>query len=249
MLVAASTACYPELPLHEVLEKLADLEYAAVELYVGRGNSPINPDSLRTDMDSIAQTIRHSRRVTPVAIHLGIEPTDADFLDIFADACRLAKSIKVVIITVRASLRNAPFNEEVERLKELVKIGMAEGAIVGVLTEGTRITEETDAVLSLCGNVPGLSVTLDPSHFIFGNQKPKDYEQLLPYVNHVRLRDTTPETFQVQIGQGVLEFGRLAINLLKVGYKRALCVDMTSLPQIDFSAEMRKMRLLLESIL
>jgi hypothetical protein len=71
----------------------------------------------------------------------------------------------------------------------------------------------------------------------------------LGYVCHIRLRDTTPTQFQVRIGQGVLEFGRLVIQLSKVDYYRSLCVDLAPIPDVDSMAELRKMRLLLESLL
>jgi hypothetical protein len=69
------------------------------------------------------------------------------------------------------------------------------------------------------------------------------------YTCHVRLRDTTKEKFQVRVGQGQVEFGRLVTQLNKFNYNRALSVDMPPLPDVDQNGEMRKMRLLLESLL
>jgi hypothetical protein len=56
---------------------------------------------------------------------------------------------------------------------------------------------------------------------------------------------------QVRIGQGLIEYGKLVTQLAKVNYQRALCVQIVDLPDsgIDHMAEMRKMRLLLESLL
>jgi hypothetical protein len=54
---------------------------------------------------------------------------------------------------------------------------------------------------------------------------------------------------QVRIGQGEVEYGRLGNQLNKVHYDRALCVDMQAIPDVDQLTEMRKMRLLLESLL
>lgn len=250
MLVAVSTACFPELSFEEVLDKLADLEYAAVEIVVSKEGAQLTPEILKNDFNSIVLTTKRSvRRITPVAIYLDIEPTEPDFIEAFQLACFYANALQIVVITVRASFLGAPFNEEIERLRKLVKLGLGKGVIVGIQTESDRLSRDVDTVISLCNNVPGLAVTLDPSHFIFGYEKPKDYETLIEHVNHVRVRDTTKDAFQVQIGQGILEYGRLAITLGKVGFNRALCVDMKALPNLDFNAELRKMRLLLESIL
>jgi sugar phosphate isomerase/epimerase len=97
--------------------------------------------------------------------------------------------------------------------------------------------------------VPGLGVTLDPSHFIFGHKKPASWETILKHVCHVHLRDTKPDVFQVRIGQGNVEYGRLVAQLGRVGYKRALCAHMPPMEGVDQVAELRKMRLLLESLL
>jgi sugar phosphate isomerase/epimerase len=97
--------------------------------------------------------------------------------------------------------------------------------------------------------VPGLAVTLDPSHFIFGHKKPANWEPILQYVGHVHLRDTKPDAFQVRIGQGNVEYGKLVAQLQRFGYNRALCAHMPPLEGVDQVAELRKMRLLLESLL
>jgi sugar phosphate isomerase/epimerase len=71
----------------------------------------------------------------------------------------------------------------------------------------------------------------------------------MKYVSHVRLRDSTEQDMQVRVGQGIIEYGRLVNQLSKVDYRRALCVHITELPDIDHVGELRKMRLLLESLL
>ncbi len=248
MIVAASTSCIPNLSLQEILDRLADLEYTNVEIAIDE-NSCVKPDDLAEKADQIALICRTSRRITPVAFYFGLDPTEPNYLEYFTAACRLAKAIKVVVVSVRSAIPGTPFNEEVERLKEMVRIGMNDGVVVGLLTEIGRLTESPDTVGSLCKSVKGLGVTLDPSHYIYNQTKARDYDGIMDYVCHVRLRDTTKANFQVRIGQGVLEFGRFVIQLTKVGYNRALCVDLALLPDVDSIAELRKMRLLLESLL
>jgi sugar phosphate isomerase/epimerase len=111
------------------------------------------------------------------------------------------------------------------------------------------MTQDAETTASLCRNVPGLGVTLDPSHFIYGHKKPASWESILKYVCHVHLRDSKADAFQVRIGQGNVEYGRLVSQLERVGYKRALCAHMPPLEGVDQVAELRKMRLLLESLL
>ena len=67
--------------------------------------------------------------------------------------------------------------------------------------------------------------------------------------DHVRLRDTTKERLQVRVGQGLVEYGKLIQQLGKYRYDRALSVDILPMPEVDQNAELRKIRLLLESLL
>jgi L-ribulose-5-phosphate 3-epimerase UlaE len=65
----------------------------------------------------------------------------------------------------------------------------------------------------------------------------------------VHLRDTKPDVAQVRIGQGNVEYNKLVTQLQRIGYKRALCAHMPPLENVDQVGELRKMRLLLESLL
>jgi sugar phosphate isomerase/epimerase len=72
-------------------------------------------------------------------------------------------------------------------------------------------------------------------------------------VCHVQLRDSTKTKLQVRVGQGAVEYGRLISLLTRVKYNRALCVNViegdNEADGVDHMAEMRKMRLLLESLI
>src|SRR5262249_49950599 len=157
--------------------------------------------------------------------------------------CKLAKATRVVLITVRAGELGTPFNAEVERLRELVRIAAVDGVLVSVKNEVGRMTQDADSISVLCDNVKGLGLTLDPSHFVAAASKTPNYEQIMKYVYHVHLRDSTKEKLQVRVGQGDVEYGRLITQLNKVHYNRALCVHIANLdePGIDHNAELRKL--------
>ncbi|MDR0870005.1 MAG: sugar phosphate isomerase/epimerase [Planctomycetaceae bacterium] len=248
MLVAASTSCILNAPLADILDRLADLEYTCAELVIGE-NGVIKPEEVLPQFDSIVHLWRTQRRISPVAVYFDLDPTAENYVELFRNVCQLAKAVKIVVITVRASVPGTPFNEEIERLRFLTNAAMNHGVVVGLATESGRLAESPDTIGSICKNVQGLGITLDPSHFIYNYPKPKDYESIMSRVCHLRLRDTSSTQFQTRIGQGTLEFGRLVLQLNKVNYRRALCVDLAPLRDVDTFAELRKMRLLLESLL
>jgi sugar phosphate isomerase/epimerase len=235
--------------LIQTLERLVDLEFTAVEIVIHESGGDLRPSEVLADPESAIQTCRQTYRLTPAAYSVDIEAAEPEYYRQFAACCRLAKSTKVVTIAVRASEIGTPFNAEVERLREMVRIATLEGVRVGLLTESGRMSEDPNTVVVLCDNVQGLGVTLDPSHFIFGPHGGASYDPVMKYVCHVRLRDTSKEKLQVRVGQGQVEYGKLVTQLNKVGYNRALSVDITPMDGVDHAAEMRKIRLLLESLL
>jgi sugar phosphate isomerase/epimerase len=248
--VAASTLCFADLPFDAALQRLVDLEYSAVEIAIHETGGHLKPSEVEADPERAFQICRHTHRLSTIAYSIEVEePNEADYYRRFAACCKLAKAMKVVTVVIRAAELGTPFNAEVERLTEVVGLASKEGVRIGLLTEVGRMTEDPDTAVVLCDNVKGLSVTLDPSHFIYQRERATGFEQLLKYVCHVRLRDTKKDALQVRIGQGDVEYGRLITQLNKYGYDRALCVDMSPLPGVDQNAEMRKMRLLLESLL
>ena len=112
-----------------------------------------------------------------------------------------------------------------------------------------NISADPDTVSVICGHVEGLGLSLDPSHYHFGQPPEKmTYEKLMGYVHNVYLRDSTPEELQVRVGKGIIEYGKLINLLRKAGFDRALCVDIQPQDEIDHDGEMRKLRLLLESL-
>ena len=249
MFVSASTACFPDVPLDDALSRLVDLEYSRVELALSERNSELKPSQVAAQFDDTVIRCRQLFRLTPVAFDIDIAAEGDEYYRQFAACCRLAKAIKVVSVAVPSGELGTPFNAEVERLRDLVAIATKEGVVVGLKTEAGRVSQDPDTVVVLCDNVKGLGVTLDPSHFVFGKANPINFDQLLRYVCHVQLRDTSAAQFQVRVGQGVVEYGRLISQLAQVGYDRALSVVIRPMPDTDHAAELRKLRLLLDSLL
>lgn len=249
MFVAASTRCFPDIPIAKSLNKLADLEYGAAEIVVGNGPNDLRPEWIAQDFNAVGRLCLVNRQIAPVAFFLDAPAEDPKYFAKFELCLRLAKALRAVTIVVKSSPLGTPYNEEFERLRRVSKAALNAGVGVAVLTERDAISGSVDSLCSLCKGVPELSVALDPSHFIFNRETPADYEALIPRTSHVRLRDTTAKSFQVQIGQGVLEYNRLVAQLRKANYHRALCVDLAPLPNLSPESELRKMRLLMESIL
>jgi sugar phosphate isomerase/epimerase len=249
VLVAASTECFRNLPLQEAIARLADLEYSNVEIAIDEAGCQLRPSEVEARFDKSVVLCRDTHRLNVVAYSVRIEATGEAYYQQFRAVCHLAKATKVVTLVVPSSELGTPFNEEVERLRRLVDLAALEGARVGMKTTLGCLTEDPDTAVVLCDNVKGLGLALDPSHYLCGPHARRGTDKLMKYVYHVHLRDSTKEQLQVRIGQGSIEYGRIVNQLSKIHYHRSLSVHIAEMPDVDHLGELRKMRLLLESLL
>jgi sugar phosphate isomerase/epimerase len=233
----------------EAIDKLVDLEFTTIELPLHEELDYLKPSEVAADLDRAIDICLNTQRLNLTAFSVEISAAGEAFYEQFAACCKLAKATKVVTVTAASGELGTPFNEEVERLRRLVAIASLEGVRVGMRSQVGRLSEDPDTVVVLCDNVEGLGVALDPSHYICGPHQGRSIEKLIKYVYHVMLRDTTKTKMQVRVGQGEVDYGKLIGQLRRVGYNRALSIHIEELPDVDHQAELRKMRLLLESLL
>ncbi len=250
MIVCAAAECFPEIPQEDVLPLLVDLEFSSVELPLHEeGLTWGKPSTVLAEFEKSVELCRDTCRLAIAAFSVDPGPWGGDYYDRFNACCKLAKSQRVVPLIVPSAELGTPFNEEIERLRELVRIAALEGCLVALKTEIGCMTEDPDTAVVLCDNVKGLGLALDPSHYTAGPRQGRDYTKVMPYVYHVHLRDSTKSQLHVRVGQGEIDYGRLMMQLQQVGYDRALSIHMPPLEGQDHRAEMRKMRLLLDSLL
>ncbi|TWT51265.1 hypothetical protein Pla22_40420 [Rubripirellula amarantea] len=248
MFVSASTECWPDLELTEAIEVLSDLEFTAVEIAIHESGK-VKPSELLADLDRAVQLLRYTHRLDISGYSVELESTGDQMYDDFASICHLAKTTKVVNITVPSAEHGTPFNEEVERLQKLVEIGEKEGVRVSVRSQLGRMSEDVDTLMVLCNNVDGLGVTMDPSVYITSSTNSKNLDNILKFVCNVHLRDTRPDAFQVSVGQGEVDYGKIVTQLSREKYDRAMTVHMVPMEGLDHRVELRKLRRLLETLM
>ncbi len=249
MFVAATTDCYKHLSFDDAVGKLAHLEFANIEVCIREQGSHIKPSEIHANLEAAIDRCMSTLRLNVIGYGVHIEAEGDEYLAIFRSICQLAKATKVVTITVEPGIHGTPFNEEVERYKKLVAIAEQHGVRVGMRTRIDHLSDDPDTVSVICGHVKGLALSLDPSHYLHGRDTPRNYEPLTGYIHQVYLRDSTKDELQVRIGQGVIEYSKLINVLRKERFDRALTVDIAPMDDVDHDGELRKLRLLLESLL
>ena len=244
--IVASTRCFAEVPLLEACEHIAHLEFDKIEILMDEQGDHFKPSEVTSDPEAAAARFRDGTRLTPTAFMLDHDVDDKTLTALM----HFAKLMKVAHFTIRSSELGTPFNTEIDRLRQLISVTGKEGIRVAIKTETGRLTEDPHTAIELCQAVPGLGVTLDPSHYIC-RQPSVGYDMVFPHVFHMHLRDTSPTELQVMVGLGEVDYSRLITHLENENYNRLLSVELVPAltdPETR-SLEMRKLRLLLESLL
>ena len=253
MFVACSTQCFGRYTLEEALCKIAALEFGKFDLALHERGRHLKPSEVADDVNHAAARLRLGPGLVPCAFSVEIEADDDEEYDRqFRAVCRLARVSAVPLVTLAAAPAATGLNAEATRLTRLVKVADAEGILVTIATVTGTMTETPAGAVALCEAVEGLGLTLDPSHFIAGPHQGAPFDAVYPFVRHVWLRDTGrgPGQFQVRVGQGEVEYGRIATQLARFHYDRLLTVSIHDVADasIPMEPEVRKLKFLLESL-
>ncbi len=254
MKVACSTLCFGRLPLDRALKTMEELEFNKVDATISPNSPHMTPADVAADPAKCARLLRYTSSVVPAALNIEFEPNldHATFIEQFEAICKLARNLGIATLTMPAANTNSDFEQEVTRLRILVTLAETYGVVLTVETRIGTLTELPGMAIKLCERVPGLGLTLDPSHYICGPNQNKPYDHVYPYVKHVHLRDTgrSMDKMQVRVGQGEIEYSRIITQLEKYHYNRVLTVEIVDKPDNPFpmETEVRKLKFLLESL-
>lgn len=247
MYISASSRCFSADKFEDACRQLTDLEYDRIEIWFDSEGNHLDVNEVSADPDAFVAKFRDMTRMTPIAFCLDHEISP----QVLSGLTKLAKLLRVTQITIPASELGTPFNSEIDRLRALLTIASEDGIRLSIKTKTGHLTEDPHTAVELCQAVRGLGLTLDASYYICGPYKDQTYDQVFPHVYHTQLRDTTPGQFQVQTGLGEVDFSKLIAQLARQDYKQALSVEIHPelLDGADRSLELRKIRMLLETLL
>lgn len=247
MHIAASTRSLWDLAFPAACLQIQDLGFDRVEIWLNESSDQLRPSQVARDPEGCAGQLREATRVSPSAVFLENEVS----MDAFAAILKFCKLLKIVQITIEASPKGTPFNTEIDRLRERAALCHQEGVRLSILTKTGLLSEDPHTAVELCQSVKGLGITLDPSFFVCRPGGSVDFDVVYNHVLHAHLRDTSPKEIQVPCGLGEVDYNQIVNRLRQCNYQRTLSVDL--LPKTmtgeDRLRELRKLRLLLESLL
>lgn len=232
MQVAGSALTFSREPLGEAMDALRRLGFERVELAALQGWAHIDPSRLADDPEAQTAAVRLALAgagVRAVALNAGLGDAAAAERQRRAQALfRLAAACGIPVVTLPAGPAGGGAAAAAADLRPMVGAAARHGVTLAVETHIGSVTQDPAAAAALCRAVPGLRLTLDPSHYWAGPAQGLGWEAAVPYVAHVHLRDAGlggwPE-IQVWPGLGAVDFAAVCGALRAAGYVGAHAVE------------------------
>lgn len=247
MHIAASTRSLWDLAFPAACLQIQNLGFDKVEIWLNENSDQLKPSVVARNPDVFAVQSREASRLSPVAVFL---ESDVD-IDTFRGVLDFAKQLRIAQLTIEASPKGTPFNTQIDRLRERSVLCQQEGVRLSILTKTGLLSEDPHTAVELCQSVKGLGITLDPSYFICRPGGPVDFDVVYPAVLHAHLRDTSPSELQVPGGLGEVDYNQIVMRLRQCDFRRTISIDLLpgGMTGDERLLELRKLRLLLESLL
>lgn len=229
--VAASALAFSKLPLEEALKRIARLGILFVDLAFQEGWAHLYPSEVAKDVGAATRRVKAALSqtgVVPTSFNVGLGKAEPDEESRrFAAVAELARALGVRMLTLPAAPKGTAVEQEIERLRRLVECARPLEVEVTVETHAGQLTEDPVLAAHIAQSVPGLGLTLDPSHYYAGPLQSGEFEAVLPFVRHVHLRDAGASWQEIQrpMGTGRVEFRRLFELLRLHGYTGAFVAE------------------------
>ncbi|MCA9062503.1 MAG: sugar phosphate isomerase/epimerase [Planctomycetaceae bacterium] len=106
-----------------------------------------------------------------------------------------------------------------------VEKAQAAGILFGVEAHVGSIVPTPESAGSLVESVPGLTLTLDYTHFTRAGLPDSAVEPLLPHASHFHVRGAREGRLQCAFRDNVIDYGRILKRLQEIGYQGYLGVE------------------------
>lgn len=148
----------------------------------------------------------------------------------FAAAARATRELGAAGLTI---LPGVPRHDDldggwacaVEELRWRVAASAAEGVQTRVEAHIGSLASTPELAARLCAEVPGLRLSLDPTHFTMQAIAPQRIAPLAPLAGHVHVRGSRPGDLQVAWERDEGDVAGLLAALGVSGYDGAICVE------------------------
>lgn len=242
---------FPACTVEEAARVTRALGVEVMDLGNGRD---LNPDHVAAHVEAEADRIRGIAERTGVtfydafpqatAKHITNTPDPAEYRrqrDVYAAWIRFAKRAGLNGITLSPgkywpglSAREA-FSRGRDQLRYLAGVAAAEGVSLRIEPHVESVTWTPELALEMVHEVPGLSLTIDHSHFIFHGIPYEDIAVMHPYGTHWHARQAGLSKLQAGFDQGEIDFQRIVNDLVRDKYDGVIALEYVYTPWLELT--------------
>jgi sugar phosphate isomerase/epimerase len=272
MRLSCSDYTWPLLPHGAALDLVRALGCAAVDIGFMTNRSHVRPEQAHGAVALTAGTVREraESRGLAVADVFAIPYTDFETMSANnPDAAEQGRSLEFFADAVEfAALAGAPglttlpgvvfqgdtfasaLARSADGLARRLEMAAARGLALSVEPHTGSLIDTPDKTRQLLDKVPGLAITLDYAHYVYGGAAQADIDPLLPFARHLQIRPGRPGKLQVPVSEDAIDWTTVVGALSRAGYPGYLALEYTwqdwlDCNQVDTVAESALLRDLL----
>ncbi|HWE61125.1 MAG TPA: TIM barrel protein [Chloroflexota bacterium] len=239
MKLACADFTWPLLPHDRVLTLIRLLDIEALDLGLFGNRSHVRPEQVRADIPMWGGMLKE--RIARAGLELAdffIQPPDfttmavnnpdrreqEDAAAFFRDMLELARRLEAPGITMLPGIRfdDEPWEQAIRRSAEGLKWRLEEAArhgialsVEGHLGSNADTPEKLARLLEL---TPGLTLTLDYTHFTYAGIPDAEVEPLLVHARHFHCRGAAMGQLQANFQENTIDYKRIIRRMQEIGY-------------------------------
>ena len=166
------------------------------------------------------------------------EPAPEAERSVFEAVCAFARGVHAPGISVLPGQRDAApgrsdaWERSVDELRWRVARAKSDGLRLSVEPHVGSIIDTPAGVRALLRDVPGLSVTLDYSHFVYSGVPAADVHPLLAYSRILHVRQAAAGRIQASLGAGSIDFADVFRAARRYGFTGTISLEYVEGPYL-----------------
>jgi sugar phosphate isomerase/epimerase len=239
---------FPLLDADAVCDLARLLGFEAIDLFVIPEQSQLKPDAVLQDSGSLAREIRarlEGRGLvlsdffvhpgdgfeSPLSLNIPDDSARTRSREWFQRMVAFGAAIGAPGMTVmpgphwKSESRTSSLNRAADELGWRVEQGAEVDVQVSAEPHTGSIVDSPELALELVERTPGLTLTVDYSHFVHDGFTDRDCERLLPHARHVHARGARKGRLQEAMKLNSIDFRRLTEQLAEIGYSGFICCE------------------------
>jgi sugar phosphate isomerase/epimerase len=245
--LACADFTFPLLPHSKVLQLIAMLEFAGVDIGLFENRSHLWPSREFAQLDRSARQLRSQLDAYGLAaadIFLQLDPDFTPYAINQPEPARrqhardsFSRTLEYAVLVGAPHVTTLPgvvFDEAapedswqraVEELHWRVEQARDANLIFGVEAHVGSIAPHPRLAAELIGQVPGLTLTLDYTHFTRLGLADAEVEPLIAYASHFHVRGARPGRLQTSFNDNVIDYARVLDVIRETGYAGWLGIE------------------------